>query len=95
MMYFNAFQSMADQVKKGIIACGEDEHLQHLQAKVPIIYYGFSATNDFQANNIRETDKGTEFDVFVRNTYFDTFNIPLYGNHHVLNALSSYRILSL
>lgn len=85
---FQAFQSMADQVKKGIIACGEDEHLQHLQAKVPIIYYGFSATNDFQANNIRETDKGTEFDVFVRNTYFDTFNIPLYGNHHVLNALA-------
>ncbi|MEI3613500.1 UDP-N-acetylmuramate--L-alanine ligase [Pseudogracilibacillus sp. SO30301A] len=85
---FNAFQSMADQVKKGIIACGEDEYLQQLQTKVPIIYYGFSASNDFQANNIHETDNGTEFDVFVRNTYFDTFHIPLYGNHHILNALA-------
>src|SRR5690625_2765388 len=85
---FKAFQSMADQVKKGIIACGEDEHLQHLQTKVPIIYYGFSPSNDFQANNIQETSEGTQFDVFVRNTYFDTFQIPLFGDHHILNALS-------
>src|SRR5690625_1567573 len=85
---FNAFQSMADQVKKGIIACGEDEHLQHLQTKVPIIYYGFSSANDFQATNIQETDEGTQFDVCVRNTYYDTFHIPMYGNHHILNALS-------
>lgn len=85
---FKAFQEMADQVKKGIIACGEDEHLQHLQTKVPIIYYGFSSANDFQANNIQETEEGTQFDVCVRNTYFDTFHIPMYGNHHVLNALA-------
>lgn len=85
---FNAFQQMADQVKKGIIACGEDEYLQRLQTKVPIIYYGFSSSNDFQATNIEETKDGTTFDVYVRNTYFDTFKIPLYGNHHVLNALA-------
>lgn len=85
---FDAFQSMADQVKKGIIACGDDEQLQKIQAKVPVIYYGFAPTNDFQAQNIRETEEGTTFDVFVRNTYYDTFTIPLFGTHHVLNALS-------
>jgi len=85
---FDAFQSLANNVKKGIIACGEDEHLQHLQTKVPIIYYGFSESNDFQANNIKETKEGTQFDVFVRNTYYDTFTIPLHGNHHILNALA-------
>ncbi len=85
---FAAFQEMANKVKKGIIACGEDEHLQHLQSKVPIIYYGFASTNDFQANNIQESEAGTQFDVFVRNTYFDTFQIPLFGKHQILNALS-------
>lgn len=83
-----AFDELAGQVKKGIIACGEDEHLQHLQATVPIIYYGFAATNDFQANNIKETETGTTFDVLVRNTYYDTFTIPQFGNHHILNALA-------
>jgi len=85
---FDAFQSMADNVKKGIIACGDDEYLQRIQAKVPVVYYGFSDTNDFQAQNVTETNYGTEFDVFVRNTYYDTFQIPMYGDHHVLNALS-------
>ncbi|GAA0600569.1 UDP-N-acetylmuramate--L-alanine ligase [Virgibacillus siamensis] len=85
---FNAFQSMAERVKKGIIACGDDEQLQKIQAKVPVVYYGFGETNDFQAQNVQETDDGTEFDVFVRNTYYDTFLIPLYGDHNILNALS-------
>ncbi|HLR63988.1 MAG TPA: UDP-N-acetylmuramate--L-alanine ligase [Pseudogracilibacillus sp.] len=85
---FDAFQQLTNQVKKGIIACGEDEQLQKLQANVPIIYYGFAASNDFQADNIKETDEGTTFDVFVRNTYYDTFTIPQYGNHHILNALA-------
>ncbi|SEI06519.1 UDP-N-acetylmuramate--L-alanine ligase [Halobacillus karajensis] len=85
---FQAFQEMAKQVKKGIIACGDDEHLQHIQANVPVLYYGLADTNDFQAQNIKETSEGTTFDVFVRNNYYDTFTIPQYGNHTVLNALS-------
>ncbi|MDC3415074.1 UDP-N-acetylmuramate--L-alanine ligase [Aquibacillus sp. 3ASR75-11] len=85
---FHSFQQMAEKVKKGIVACGDDEYLQEIQAKVPVVYYGFSDTNDFQAQNVLETDSGTSFDVFVRNTYYDTFLIPGYGNHHVLNALA-------
>ncbi len=84
---FQSFQQMADLVKKGIIACGDDEYLQQIQAKVPVIYYGFSDTNDFQAQNVHEDETGTTFDVFVRNTFYDTFTIPTYGNHNVLNAL--------
>ena len=84
----DAFQSMADLVKKCIVACGDDEELQKIHTKVPVIYYGFADTNDFQAQNVEETTSGTQFDVFVRNTYYDTFSIPMYGNHNVLNALA-------
>jgi len=85
---FDAFQSMADQVKRGIIAHGDDPYLQKLQTKVPIVFYGLSAKNDFYATNIQILEAGTQFDVYVRNTYFDTFLIPLFGEHHILNALS-------
>ncbi|MFC7061490.1 UDP-N-acetylmuramate--L-alanine ligase [Halobacillus seohaensis] len=85
---FQAFQQMAKQVKKGIIACGDDEHLQHIQANVPVLYYGLADTNDFQAQNIQEDEHGTTFDVFVRNTFYSTFMIPQFGTHTVLNALS-------
>lgn len=85
---FSAFQEMALQVKKGIIACGDDEHLQKIQAKVPVLYYGFGEENDFQARNIVKSTTGTTFDVFVRNAFFASFEIPGYGDHNILNALA-------
>ncbi|GGM26362.1 UDP-N-acetylmuramate--L-alanine ligase [Paraliobacillus quinghaiensis] len=85
---FDAFQEMAEKVKKGIIACGDDEYLQQIQAKVPVLYYGFSESNDFQAKNVKDIPEGTSFDVFLRNNYYDTFVIPMYGNHNILNALA-------
>lgn len=85
---FDSFQEMANQVKKGIVACGDDEHLQRITANVPVMYYGFSDSNDFQAKNVYEDEEGTTFEVYIRNTYYDSFTIPTYGNHNVLNALS-------
>ncbi|MED2944610.1 UDP-N-acetylmuramate--L-alanine ligase [Bacillus swezeyi] len=85
---FDAFQTMALQVNKGIIACGDDEYLMKIHANVPVVYYGFAEENDFQARNVIKNTEGTTFDVFVRNTFYDTFYIPSYGSHNVLNALS-------
>ncbi|NEY21534.1 UDP-N-acetylmuramate--L-alanine ligase [Bacillus ginsengihumi] len=84
---FSAFQEIALQVKKGIIAYGDDEQLQKIQAKVPVLFYGFEEGNDFQARNIVIDETGTKFDVFVRNTFYATFGIPTFGEHNVLNAL--------
>ncbi|MBL4951924.1 UDP-N-acetylmuramate--L-alanine ligase [Neobacillus sp. OS1-32] len=85
---FSAFQEMAMQVNKAIFACGDDEQLQKIQAKVPVLFYGFDEGNDYQAKNIVKTTDGTSFDVFIRNTFYDTFSIPTFGTHNVLNALA-------
>ncbi len=85
---FDAFQNKALQVQKGIIAYGDDEYLQKIQAKVPVMFYGFGEDNDFQAINIVKSTEGTSFDVFVRNTYYASFEIPAYGDHNVLNSLA-------
>jgi UDP-N-acetylmuramate--alanine ligase len=85
---FSAFQEMAVQVKKGIFAYGDDEQLQKIQAKVPVLFYGFDEENDYQAKNLVKSTSGTTFDVFIRNTFYDTFTIPTFGEHSVLNALS-------
>lgn len=84
----SAFQEMALQVKKGIFACGDDEQLQKIQAKVPVLFYGFGEENDYQAKNLVTSSEGTTFDVFIRNTLFETFSIPTFGNHNVLNSLA-------
>lgn len=82
-----AFGEMALRVKKGIIACGDDKHLQKIQANVPVVYYGFDDANDFHAKNIVKTVEGSTFDVFVRNEFYYTFTVPLAGDHAILNAL--------
>lgn len=85
---FKAFEEMAKQVKKCIIACGDDAYLQKIQAPVPMVYYGFGEENDFQARNIVKTTEGTTFDVVIRNEFFHTFTIPMFGDHSTLNALA-------
>lgn len=82
-----AFQTFASQIKKAIFACGDDERLQHLQASVPVVYYGFNQNNDFQAKNIKRTTEGSQFDVYVRGDFYGHFTIPSYGRHNVQNAL--------
>ncbi|WNB93115.1 UDP-N-acetylmuramate--L-alanine ligase [Bacillus sp. NEB1478] len=84
----SAFQEMAMQVKKAIIACGDDKNLQEIHAQVPVVFYGLGDENDFQAKNIVRGEEGTSFDVFVRNTFYGSFQIPGFGTHNVLNALA-------
>lgn len=83
----DAFGEMALRVKKALIACGDDTHLQKIQANVPVVYYGFDESNDFAAKNVTKTVEGSTFDVFVRNELYHTFTIPLAGDHAILNSL--------
>lgn len=85
---FDAFQEMAHNVKNGIIAWGDDEHLRKIEANVPIYYYGFKDTDDIYAQNIQITDKGTAFDVYVNGEFYNHFLSPQFGDHTVLNALA-------
>ncbi|SCS32080.1 UDP-N-acetylmuramate--L-alanine ligase [Staphylococcus caeli] len=85
---FNAFQEMAQNVKKGIIAWGDDPYLCNIKADVPVYYYGFSKDDDIYADNLEISEKGTKFDVYVKGEYYDTFLSPQFGDHNILNALS-------
>ena len=84
----SAFQSMAHNVKKAIIAWGDDDHLRQLKADVPIYYYGLNKNDDIYPDNIQITDKGTQFDVYVNGEYYDQFLSPQYGDHNIQNALA-------
>ena len=84
----SAFQSMTHNVKKAIIAWGDDDHLRQLKADVPIYYYGLNKNDDIYADNIQITDKGTQFDVYVNGEYYDQFLSPQYGDHNIQNALA-------
>ncbi|WP_018659423.1 UDP-N-acetylmuramate--L-alanine ligase [Allofustis seminis] len=85
---FDAFTEFAQQVKKVIFACGDDEYLRKLEAPVPIVYYGLEDGNDFQAKNIERTTEGSSFDVYHQGEFLYHHAIPTYGDHNIKNALS-------
>jgi UDP-N-acetylmuramate--alanine ligase len=84
----DAFQSMARQVRKAIVACGDDPQVRTLQAEVPILYYGFGESNTLRAESVHTTEKGIEFDAYYRDRHLGRFHVPVFGNHNVLNALA-------
>ncbi len=92
---FDAFQSFSTQVKKGIVAFGEDEQLRRLNVEVPVYYYGTSDENDFVVKNINRTTSGSAFDVYFNNEMIGHYQVPAYGLHNVYNALSVIAIAHL
>lgn len=84
----SAFQTFANQTKKGIFAWGDDENLRDIKADVPIYYYGTREDDDFRAVNVVKSTSGSEFDVEYKGKKLGHFQIHLYGEHNVLNALA-------
>ncbi|MBO0422412.1 UDP-N-acetylmuramate--L-alanine ligase [Enterococcus plantarum] len=84
---FSAFQTMADQVKKGIFAYGDDKYLRMLKTDVPVYYYGLAEDDDIQAKNIKRTTQGSSFDVYHKDDFVGHFVLPAFGQHNIMNAL--------
>ena len=85
---YDAFETEANQVKKAIVAWGDDPWLRKLKAKVPVYYYGISDRDDFQARNVDRDTKGSSFDAYFHDQLIGHFFVPLFGEHSVLNALA-------
>lgn len=72
-----------------IVACGDDANIRDITFDKKVIYYGFNDNNDVVAKNVKLTDKGALFDVYINGDLFDSYELPLFGKHMILNALSS------
>lgn len=84
--YTSAFQTAADQTKKGLFVWGGNERLRELKAAVPKYTYGFEANDDFQAVDVKRTTEGSTFSVLDHGQMIGEFTIHLFGDHNILNA---------
>lgn len=83
-----AFEEFSNKSEK-TICFGDDLKIKKIKFKNKVIYYGFNENNDVYAKNIIKNEEGNTFDVYINKKYFDTFFIPLFGDHMILNALSA------
>lgn len=93
--YFNgiedvidAYTEFANKTKKLIIACGDDENTRNIKVEKDIVFYGFNSDNNIRAVNLEFDESGTKFDVIIDNFMYGHFELPLYGEHQVLDALA-------
>ena len=77
------------------IACGDDLNVRKMNLNNKVIYYGFNDNNDVVAKNINLTKTGSEFDVYINKELYGHFNLPVFGNHMILNALACITICNL
>lgn len=84
----DAYQEFANKTKKLVIACGDDENTRDLKIEKDIVYYGFNKDNNVRAVNLIYYETGTKFDVIIDDFMYGHFDLPLFGSHQVLDALS-------
>lgn len=72
-----------------IVACGDDSNIRDISFDKKVIYYGFNDNNDVVATNVCLTSSGSSFDVYMDGSFYGHFELPLFGRHMILNALSA------
>lgn len=89
------FQAYVNQVRKGVVAWGDQAELHELDVPSTVYYYGKSKENDFVVSNIQLTTQGATFTVSYDNQVLGEFCITTLGEHNVLNACGTIAVLTL
>ena len=83
-----AYEQYANNALKMVIACGDDPYTDKINYEKPVVFYGLNPKNDVVAKNIKYHNDGTDFDVYIKEKFFGSFKLPLYGEHMLLNSLA-------
>jgi len=73
----------------GDAAAGEAPRAAVEKAFCPVITYGFDATNDWIASEVKMVDEQMYFRVEFKGELYGEFTLPASGRHNVLNALAA------
>lgn len=85
----NTFEKFANQTKDLVVVCGDNEEIRKIDYKTNTLFYGFNSNNDAVIDNINLTEKGSSFNIIIKNELYGSFNIPLYGKHMILDAVAA------
>lgn len=85
----STFEKFANQTKELVVACGDNKEIKKINFKTKVLYYGFNNDNDIIIKNPVLNELGSSFDIFINNTLYGHFDIPLYGKHMILNAVAA------
>lgn len=83
------FEVFANQTKKLVVANGDNAEVRKINFTAPVKFYGFSEGNDVVIRNMKLLESGSHFDLYIDGENFGNFELPLYGEHMVMNAAAA------
>ena len=89
----DTFEIFANQTKKLVVANGDNEQVRKIDYKTPVKFYGFDESNDVVIKNMQLLESGSEFDLYIEGELFGHFDLPLYGEHMVMNAAAAITVV--
>lgn len=84
----SAYQEFANKTTKLVIANGDDENVRKMTIKKDTVYFGLKENNNIRAINIECDNIGTKFDVLINEEKYGHYELPIYGNHQLYDALA-------
>lgn len=88
----NTFEIFANQTSKLVVANGDNPEIKKINFKTKVLFYGFGFNNDVLIKNLKLTEEGSRFDIYIKDELFGSFEVPLYGKHMVLNVCAAIMI---
>ena len=88
----DTFEIFANQTKDLVIANGDNDQVRKINYKTKVLFYGFNDNNDIVIKNMELNEEYSKFDLYVDGELLDTFEIPLFGKHMVMNAAAAITI---
>ncbi len=82
------FEKFVNHATELAVLCGDNENVRKIQTNLPKIYYGFQEENDAVIRNLSLNETGSSFDLYIHQEFYDSFELPLYGKHMVLDAVA-------
>ena len=89
----DTFEIFANQTKKLVVANGDNEQVRKINYKTPVKFYGFDESNDVVIKNMQLLESGSVFDLYIEGKLFGHFDLPLYGEHMVMNAAAAITVV--
>ncbi|MDQ7793958.1 MAG: UDP-N-acetylmuramate--L-alanine ligase [bacterium] len=101
--YYGSFEGLVESFRRYLegpgpaglaVLCADDEHLAALAPRLstPRITYGLRATADYTACHLSLEPRRVRFDVYHEPRFLGRVELPLPGEHNVLNALGALAV---
>ena len=88
----NTFEIFANQTSELVVANGDIAEVRKINYKPRVIFYGFGFNSEAVIKNLKLSEEGSRFDLYIKENLYGSFEVPLYGKHMVGNVCAAILI---